>query len=437
MVHARKPELETRTHHAVERSAEIDEAINLFHRATGIGFYEGVPEEAKFSTLQELTYAQQMRFSMVFDRTAPPHSRHASQPVHTYGTFPGLLNAGGPQPVPVHKISAVTVAPAYRRRGILSRQITADLEYARQAGFALAALTASEATIYGRYGFEPATYQTRFTLKCSHGLKFRVPVQGEVVEIDPQDFGPDYARLAVRALEATFGSVDSTEYDNGFALGRWEGWDSLEKPKNLRCAAYYDEAGELAGFAAYKFGGWDEPTAKLTVHKLVATSTAARLKLYEYLGNHDLVQEVQGQGPLDDPLRHVLENVRDYHVRSVDDVLWLRVLDAVAAFEARGYQRDARLLLGVEDRMGIVAGTYLFEVADSRAKVSLVQSGQEPAGVPRVDLSERELAGLYLGTVTLEDLLDTGRAELESTSARGSWLELFDVAGEGFTPHGF
>ena len=90
-------------------------------------------------------------------------------------------------------------------------------------------------------------------------------------------------------------------------------------------------------------------------------------KLYEYLGNHDLVQEVQGQGPVADPLRRVLENVRDYHVRSVDDVLWLRVLDVVAAFEARGYQHYGRLLLGVGDRMGVVAGTYLFEVADSRA----------------------------------------------------------------------
>ncbi|WP_426734089.1 GNAT family N-acetyltransferase [Glutamicibacter sp. 2E12] len=431
------PQLETRTCQAAIRSPELDESIKLFHQATGIGFYEQLPEEPNWTHYLDLTYAQKMRFSLVFDQQAEPHSRHATYPVHTYGAFPGLLNAGGEAPVATHKISAVTVAPSYRRRGILSRQITADLAYAQQAGFPIAALTASEATIYGRYGFEPATYQSRFTLKCAHGVKLRVQVPGRVVDADPQHFGPGYAALAVRALEQTFGSVDSTEFDNGFALGRWDTWETLEKPKNLRFAAYYDDAGQLGGFATYKFGGWDEPKAKLVVHKLVATSDAARIKLFEYLGNHDLVEEVHGQGPVADPLRQVLENVRDYHVRSIDDVLWLRVLDVVAAFQARGYQRDARLLLSVSDRLELISGTYLFEVSDSRATVSRIEDVQADSGLPRVALSERELAGLYLGTVQLDQLLDSGRAELVGGGAAGDWVHLFSVAREGFTPHGF
>ncbi|MGO2052016.1 hypothetical protein CIK76_08095 [Glutamicibacter sp. BW80] len=434
---ASQPKLETRTYQATVRSPELDESIKLFHQGTGIGFYEQLPEENQWSNYLDLTYAQKMRFSLVFDPAAEPHSRHAAHPVHTYAAFPGLLNAGGQVPVAAHKISAVTVAPSYRRRGILSRQITADLAYAQQAGFPIAALTASEATIYGRYGFEPATYQSRFTLKCSHGVKLRVQVPGQVIDIDPKQFGAEYAALAVRALEQTFGSVDSTEYDNGFALGRWDTWETLDKPKNLRFAAYYDGAGQLGGFAAYKFGGWDEPKAKLVVQKLVATSDAARFKLFEYLGNHDLVEEVHGQGPVADPLRNVLDNVRDYHVRSIDDVLWLRVLDVAAAFEARGYQRDGRLLLCVNDPMNLISGTYLFDVSDSQAAVSRVVAGNAPASVPTVKLSERDLAGLYLGTVQLDRLLASGRAELEGGGTAGPWLDLFSTACEGFTPHGF
>ncbi|MGP9650870.1 GNAT family N-acetyltransferase [Glutamicibacter sp. AOP38-B1-38] len=434
---ASKPKLETRTYQATVRSPELDESIKLFHQATGIGFYEQLPEENQWSNYLDLTYALKMRFSLVFDPAAEPHSRHAAHPVHTYGAFPGLLNAGGQAPVAAHKITAVTVAPSYRRRGILSRQITADLAYAQQAGFPIAALTASEATIYGRYGFEPATYQSRFTLKCAHGVKLRVQVPGQVIDIDPKQFGAEYAALAVRALEQTFGSVDSTEYDNGFALGRWDTWETLDKPKNLRFAAYYDGAGQLGGFAAYKFGGWDEPKAKLVVQKLVATSDAARFKLFEYLGNHDLVEEVHGQGPVADPLRNVLDNVRDYQVRSIDDVLWLRVLDVAAAFEARGYKRDGRLLLCVNDPMNLISGTYLFDVSDSRATVSRIEEGQAESDLPRVALSERDLAGLYLGTVQLDLLLASGRAELEGGGTAGPWLDLFSTACEGFTPHGF
>ncbi|ALG29289.1 hypothetical protein AOZ07_10030 [Glutamicibacter halophytocola] len=433
----REPKLETRTYQATERSPEIDEAIKIFHQATGIGFYEPLPEEKQWSNYLDLTYAQKMRFSLVFDTAAEPHSRHGADPVHTYGAFPGLINAGGKAPVPTHKISAVTVAPSYRRRGILSKQITADLAYAQQAGFPMAALTASEATIYGRFGFEPATYQTRFTLKCAQGVKLRVQVPGQVIDIDPKQFAAQYAALSVNALQQTFGSVDSTEYDDGFALGRWDTWESLGKPKNLRFAAYYDGDGQLGGFATYKFGGWDEPKAKLVVQKLVATSEAARIKLFEYLGNHDLVEEVHGQGPVGDPLRHVLENVRDYHVRSIDDVLWLRVLDVVAAFEARGYQQEAQLVLSVSDRLEMISGSYLFDVSDSHAAVSRIEEGHAPAGLPRVSLSERELAGLYLGSVQLGQLLDSGRAVLESGGQPGNWMDLFNAPREGFTPHGF
>lgn len=430
-------ELETRTYQATVRSAELDEAIKLFHLATGIGFYGQVPEETEWSNFLELSYAQQMRFSLVFDPAAPPHSRHGEHPVHTYGAFPGLLNAGGETPVAVHKITAVTVAPSYRRRGILTKQITADLSYAKQAGFPVAALTASEGTIYGRYGFEPATYNSRFMLQCASGVRLRVQVPGQVVEIDPKQFEEEYAQLAARALECTLGSVENTAFDRGYALGRWDSWSTLEKPKGLRFAAYYDQTGQLGGFASYKFGGWAEPKPKLVVHRLVATSDAARFKLFEYLGNHDLVEEVHGQGPLADSLRQVLENVRDYQVRSIDDVLWLRVLDVVAAFEARGYQNDGRLLLSVSDRLDLISGTYLFEVANARASVSRVDSGQTPEGVAHLAVSERDLAALYLGTIQLDQLLATGRAILENPGVSGDWRQLFSVAQQGFTPHGF
>ena len=75
----------------------------------------------------------------------------------TYASFPGTLNIGGGNLMPVHQITSVTVSPTHRRRGLLRRMITEDLALAREAGMVFAALTASEATIYGRFGFGRAT----------------------------------------------------------------------------------------------------------------------------------------------------------------------------------------------------------------------------------------------------------------------------------------
>lgn len=431
-------QLETRTYDTAQPADQDQQAIELFHKATAIGFYEQLPDAAKLPTYVELSVAQKLRFTLVFDRSAAEHSRQAAHPVHTYASFPGLLNAGGAAPFPVHKITAVTVAPTHRRRGLLSRQIRADLDYAQQAGFPLAALTASEATIYGRYGFEPATLQTRFTLKCAGGLKLRVQLPGTVVDIDPARFAEQYAELSERALAHTFGTVDGTDFDAGYALGRWDDWETLAEPKNLRYAAYFDEQGQLGGFVTYKFGGWDEPKAKMVVHKLIAASVAARLKLLEYVANHDLIEEVHGQGQLDDPLRHALADVRNYTVRSTEDVLWLRMLDVPAAFEARGYHRDGRLALQVADSMDLVTGTYLFDVVGGAATVHQVPpDAAQLADCPRVALGERELAGLYLGTVQLPRLIQLGRAVKASPVELGAAAQLFAVECDPFTAHGF
>lgn len=438
MKHHETGALHTVTYNAAELHGADRELIGQFQQATTVGFYEEQPDKDCRTTYAQLMVAQQLRFSMVFDQQVETFSRHATAPVLTYGSFPGNLNAGGVRPVPVHKITAVTVSPTHRRRGLLTQQITGDLHFAQSQGFALAALGASEASIYGRFGFEPATYQTRFKLKCRNGLKLLVELPGSILDIDPEKFETQFEQLMVSAFEHTFGSVDGTAHDKGVALGRWEGWDTLSKAKNMRHAAYYDEAGTLGGFVTYKFGGWDEAESKMVVHKLVATSDVARLKLLEYVASHDLIHEVHGQGSVDDPLRQVLADVRDYQVRSVDDVLWLRVLDVIAAFEARGYHHDGRLAATVEDRLGLVNGTYVFEVVHGSASVRKVAEGSvQLDGVGQVSMGERELAGLYLGTTTLQQLLDIGRARRVSEATLGTNVDLFDVRRAGFTAHAF
>ncbi|GAA1414134.1 UPF0256 protein [Glutamicibacter uratoxydans] len=430
--------LETVTFNAHQLPAEQMQLLTDFQIATSIGFYDDVSDEQGQQTYREIAAAHQLRCTMVFDRSAQLPSRHAAAPVHTYASFPGTLNAGGRQPVPLHKISAVTVSPTHRRRGILSAQMRDDLAYAASQGFALAGLTASEATIYGRFGFEVATRQQRFTLKCEGGLKLRGQLPGTVVDIDAQQFTEQYRDVAARAQQATFGSVDGALYDEGYALGRWDGYETLAKPKHMRFAASYDQQGTLDGFITYKFAGWDKEPARMVVHKLIAVNPAARIKLLAYVANHDLVHEVYASGPLDDPLRLMLADERSSTVRSVDDVLWLRVLDVCAAFSRRGYWREGAVVLQVADELGFAEGRYLFDIGQDSVVVEPLEPGEQAwPEVPEIALGVRELAGLYLGTTSLDQLLAVGRAALVNGASAQDCADLFDGPSEPFTLHGF
>ena len=64
---------------------------------------------------------------------------------------------GGTQ-VPAAGLSWVSVASTHRRRGILRRMITELFTQWEREGFAFAILTASEGTIYERFGFGPACF---------------------------------------------------------------------------------------------------------------------------------------------------------------------------------------------------------------------------------------------------------------------------------------
>src|SRR4029079_10211043 len=71
---------------------------------------------------------------------------------------PRLSLPGGPQLTTV-ALSMIGVLPTHRRRGVMRELLDAQIAGAREQGIAVAALTASEATIYGRFGFGQSTVQ--------------------------------------------------------------------------------------------------------------------------------------------------------------------------------------------------------------------------------------------------------------------------------------
>ena len=63
------------------------------------------------------------------------------------------MSVPGGGSVPAGGVTVVGVLPTHRRRGVLTAMMKAQLEDCRARGDAVAYLWASEATIYGRFGY--------------------------------------------------------------------------------------------------------------------------------------------------------------------------------------------------------------------------------------------------------------------------------------------
>jgi predicted acetyltransferase len=392
-----------------------------FLTAISRGFHEAALEPEELKILAGLEANDNTTFTAVYDEAAVQPSLHAEAPVATYASFPGTLNIGGGNLMPVHQITSVTVSPTHRRRGLLRRLITEDLAGAREAGMVFAALTASEATIYGRFGFGRATQRARFTLKTHRGADLRVEHEGTVVAIAPGEL-KNYAPGIFAAAHAhTLGSISATQFDVGQAAGLWEDYDSLKPVKNLRAALHLDAQGRPDGFMSYLFSGWKTAPPTMEIGQMCTATGAARRELIAYLGAHDLVEKITGRGPVDDVLPTALENARAYKAISLGDHLWLRILDLETALSARSYGGDGHIRLRVHDALGFADGIWDLMVQDSAAGVRRAPEG----AAPEASLDVRDLASLYLGGFSATHLAASGVLRVHTPEALGTLNALF------------
>lgn len=351
-----------------------------------------------------------------------PGAWDATYPVATYATHRKTLNVGAGAMLPAHLITAVTVRPSHRRRGILREMITADLAQAKADGLAMAALTASEAIIYGRFGFGAATEHCSVEIDAGHRFALVAPqaATGLVEAADPKVL-VDLVPVVFAPIHAgTFGSIDRQDSYRFRAAGEWN-YDNPERDKAVRAALHYGPGGAVDGYVSYKFDGWEATPAAVTVVDLLATNTAAYLALWDYVGSLDLVSRVHWRGaPLADPLEWALADKRGYSRKRVEDHLWLRILDVPAALTARHYWADGAVVLSVTDPLGHTDGVYRLSVLGG--KVSVEVSSATPADL---ELGVAELSSLYLANVSARTLAAAGRLTEARPGAAAGFDALF------------
>ena len=269
----------------------------------------------------------------------------------------GLTVPGGT--VAAAGISSAAVLPSHRRRGILTALVSRQLADIAAAGEPVAALFASEAAIYGRYGYGQACDHYRFTVHRGDGRLLPLPYPGE------ETAGSLGIRLAEpKAAAAGMKAVyETVRPQRPGMVTRHDGWWDLylADPEFMRdgrsplgCVIAEDPS-RARGYALYSVhGGWDAdgiPEHDLTVHELVGTDPAALAALWSDLLSRDLVGKVSMRmRPVDDPLPYLLADQRRARAR-VSDGLWIRLVDVPEALRQRRYAASVDVVVEVSDSL--------------------------------------------------------------------------------------
>ncbi|MET4094300.1 GNAT family N-acetyltransferase [Arthrobacter sp. UYCu712] len=396
---------EVRRFRAVEKGGPGYTSGTDWLRGVGVGFYDERPKDEFVDKVMAMYRVDNREMTGVYQTgTVAPHSMAADVPVATFGTLRKDLNIGYGRQLEAQLVTAVTVRGTHRRQGLLRRMMTEDLAATKADGVALAALTASEASIYGRFGFGVATFER--SIKVDTGPRFRVRhVPTGTVEVADRkvllDLAPEVFERVHRATPGSIVRQDAYRQRSSGTLGRNGAEDD-----SIRCVLRYDAAGVVDGYVAYKFSGWDTKPHAMEVVDLVAATDDAYLELWQFLGSIDLIQRVTwAEAPVDDPLTWALEDPRCIESGENADMLWLRILDTVQTLGARRYSGDGSLVLGITDSLGFADGTFTLDVRDGKATVA-----EAPAGtVPELVLDVAELGSIFLGAVCPVTLRAAGR----------------------------
>lgn len=263
-------------------------------------------------------------------------------------TYTFELTMPGGAFVPAAAVSWVSVLPTHRRRGVLTQLMAAMHDDARARNEPAAMLTASESSIYGRFGYGIATW--RLGMRAARaGIAFARPDEddGCMRLITRGEVERELPALYEQARGARAGMVSRPDF--------W--WPQVflgflfDKEKACFAAVHSDAQGNDDGYVAYEIsddwaGGL--PDRRLSIFDMQASSAVARAALWRYVFGVDLISTVVATNlPIDDPLRHLVVDGRHVRVDYVNDNLWIAPLDAVALLGARTYAVPGRVVVRV------------------------------------------------------------------------------------------
>ncbi|MFE3515373.1 GNAT family N-acetyltransferase [Streptomyces sp. NPDC059166] len=364
----------------------------------------------------------------------------AGRCVATFRSFAQELTVVGGARIPSDAVTAVTVTPTHRRRGLLGRMMAADLAAAKERGEVVASLIAAEYPIYGRYGFGPAAWTTKWEIDVPRaGLDPRAKVPSEadggridlVEGADVRKRGPElHSRLAARQHGVVSRDEQWWRRSTGEETPASETWT---EPFH---AVYRSPEGTVDGIMTYRaddrWGDAKQPLNTAEVRGSIAATPEAERALWRFVCSVDWITTVRsGDRAPDDLLPLLLPDPRAARVVTHADFLWLRLLDIPRALEARTYATEGSLVLEVRDSAGLAGGRFLLEVSPSGASCAPTTRDAD------LTLDVADLACLYLGDESALRLAALGRLDEHRAAASAKADAVFRAPRRAWCPDVF
>ena len=333
--------------------------------------------------------------------------------VGTSGLFTLRLAVPGAV-VPMAGVTAVGVDPVHRRRGLLDGMMRGLLDEVRERGDeAISALWASEAGIYGRWGFGSATRWAEVTVR-SHEAQLRRPPSDRPRGGDPKALLPEL-RAVYDALPRRPGMLERDDQSWGEVL--------------MDVEAHREGAGRLrglvcdGGYATYAIRKHDidgHADDIVELRELHAAGPDAAAVLWDHLLKLSLTRSVKWwSGAEDLELPHMLYDARAVTMR-LDDGLYVRLVDLPRALAQRTYRAPVDVVLEVADDV------CPWNAGRWRLAADATGATCEPTTAPAdLALGVLELGAAYLGGTPLATLGAAGRVEEATPGALAATSHAF------------
>ena len=338
---------------------------------------------------------------------------------------PGALAAVG-------GVTFIAVHPAYRRRGILASTMRRQLDDMHDRGETLAALWASEAAIYGRFGYGRASRQAKFTIRRSEGAFIRDAPGRPAAAAAGGRAGHGAGRAGQGLRHAAAGPAGDVQPERGLVAAdaqRPGGRAARGQPAALPAGRGQGQARAATRSTTGTGAGTTTPSCPThgwTSGNSPATNPAASAALPADLLHRDLVRELVERGCA---RRRTTRCCTCWPTRGGPAPrwragLWVRVVDVPGALSLRRYPCPVDVVIDViDDWCPWNQGRWRLTVPAPGAAASCARTS-EPADLilPVAALGAAYLGGTRLGTLAAAGLVTEQRAgALNALSAALTW----------------
>lgn len=309
--------------------------------------------------------------------------------------------------VPVGGVSCVSVTPTHRRRGVVTGLMARQLDDLAERGKHLAILNASESRIYRRFGYGLATSAVSVEIDTRHSEYLGELPAGRLHLVSRDEALQVFPGVYDRWRVEHVGSLNRSEAWWAIMLGPREGWKGGGDAFHV---LHEGLDGRPDGYVSYQPDMRTEHgnfQGVVRVRELIGMTADVEAALWRFCFDLDLVRRARSDmRPIDDPIRWRLMEPRQLRVRSLTDVLWVRMVDPAGALSDRGYAAEGALTLEVVDPFRPVnSGVYRIDAASDGATCTRTDEA------PELRLDVADLGAAYLGGVPFARLRDGGRVE--------------------------